>query len=278
MFMDIAVAVGTERFYDYLNAFGIGRKTGIDMLGEVAGMMIKRENVKTVDLARIGFGQAIATTHIELLSAIGSVVNGGSVMRPYLMSYAADSNGRIAARNHPVELRRSITADTSKQMNEILRSVVSEGSGKAAGVNGYNIGGKTGTAQKYVNGIIAQGKYVSSFIGYYPTDNPRYLMVFAVDEPGTGVYYGSLVAAPYAGQIFSDIITYKNYLPSNPIEHDEQFTMPDLRGMRFTEAEQLLKGMGIYSEVIGEEGFVRYQLPAPGSTVTRKNIALLEIW
>ena len=102
-------------------------------------------------------------------------------------------------------------------------------------------------------------------------------MVFSVDEPGTGVYYGSLVAAPYAGQIFSNIITYRNYAPALPTTADEQLIMPDLRGMPLHEAEQLLKRMGIYYEVVGDEGFVRHQIPAPASTVTKRNIVLFEI-
>ncbi|MDR1940658.1 MAG: PASTA domain-containing protein, partial [Clostridiales bacterium] len=164
-------------------------------------------------------------------------------------------------------------------MRGFLEGVVKNGGGKAAGVPGYSIGGKTGTAQKYVGGAIAQGKYISSFVGFYPAYEPEYVMMFIVDEPGTGVYYGSLVAAPYAGKIFSGIFSYLGIPPSlseSDMEAMNQFEMPDVRGMAYYDAEALLKKLKIFCEIDGGDGdIVTYQIPAPGSMVTQRSIAYL---
>jgi stage V sporulation protein D (sporulation-specific penicillin-binding protein) len=276
--MDCVQALGTQRFYNYLKKFGIFEKTGIDMVGEASALSIAEKDVKTVDLARIGFGQAIAMTPIELLNGVASVVNGGKLMTPYLVSSIKDKSGKIALKNYPTIKGVSIGEKTSKQMREYLEGVVKNGGGKAAGVAGYSIGGKTGTAQKYVNGIIAQGKYISSFVGFYPSYDPEYVMMFIVDEPGTGVYYGSIVAAPYAGKIFRGIFNYLGTVPNfseSDLSDMAEFAMPDVRGMAYYDAEALLKKYGIYCEIDGEGDIVTAQLPAAGSRINVKMAALL---
>ena len=204
LFMDIAQSVGTKTFYEYLRKFGIGDKTGIDAIGETTGMLIKEESVKTVDIARIGFGQAVAVTPIELITAVASVINGGNLLTPYLMKEISSIN-QTAYRGVVKVRNTTISASTSSTMRSVLEGVVKNGGGKNAYVEGYRIGGKTGTAQKYENGVIAQGKYIASFIGFAPADNPQYLALMIVDEPSAGPYYGSIVAAPYVGDIFRNI-------------------------------------------------------------------------
>ncbi|MDR2047550.1 MAG: PASTA domain-containing protein [Clostridiales bacterium] len=278
VFMDCVQALGTERFYKYLKKFGITERTGIDIKGEASALMIAESDVKVVDLARIGFGQAIAMTPIELLNGITSVINGGKVLTPYLVSSIFDANGMLALKNYPKIKGTSVSERTSALMRKYLESVVKNGGGKAAGVSGYNIGGKTGTAQKYKNGAIAQGKYISSFVGFYPADAPEYVMMFIVDEPGTGVYYGSLVAAPYAGKIFSSMFNYLGIAP-NFSESDFadmiEFEMPDLRGMTYYDAEAVLKSLKIFYESDGGGEYVTYQLPAAGSKITLKSAAYI---
>jgi stage V sporulation protein D (sporulation-specific penicillin-binding protein) len=279
VFMDLVQALGTERFYKYLRKFGIFERTGIDLAGEASALSIAEKNVKVVDLARIGFGQAIAMTPIELLNAITSVVNGGKVLTPYLLSSVIDINGKIVLRNYSKIKSVSVSERTSAAMRNYLESVVKNGGGKAAGVPGYSIGGKTGTAQKYQSGGgIAQGKYIGSFVGFYPSYDPEYVMMFIVDEPGTGVYYGSIVAAPYAGKIFSSMLNYLNVKP-NFTESDfadmAEFQMPDLRGMAFYDAEAALKKLGIVYELDGEGEFVTYQIPAAGSMITARNVVYM---
>ncbi|MDR2091627.1 MAG: PASTA domain-containing protein [Clostridiales bacterium] len=279
VFMDLVQALGTERFYKYLKKFGIFERTGIDLRGEASALSIAEKNVKTVDLARIGFGQAIAMTPVELLNAVTSVVNGGNVLTPYLVSSIIDTNGKIVLRNYPKIKGVSVSGKTSAVMRQYLESVVKNGGGKAAGVPGYPIGGKTGTAQKYQSGGgIAQGKYIGSFIGFYPSYDPEYVLMFIVDEPGTGVYYGSIVAAPYAGKIFSSMFNYLDIEP-NFTEGDfadmVEFEMPDLRGMAFYDAESLLKKMGISYEFEGDGDFITYQIPAAGSKITARNVVYI---
>ncbi|NLL56148.1 MAG: PASTA domain-containing protein [Clostridiales bacterium] len=276
LFMDIAQKLGSKEFYNYIDVFGLKEKTGIDMSGEASGLTIGYDGVKSVDLARMGFGQAIAVTPIALLNASASVINGGKLMTPYILDRVVDNKGNTIAQGHPVTKRTTISEQTSKIMREVLESVVVEGGGKNAGVAGYRIGGKTGTAQKYENGVIAHGKYVSTFIGFAPADDPEYILLFIVDEPPSYLYYGSLVAAPYASQIFDGIFNYKGLQPNN-VEEKPTFVMPDLVDMTLTEAIKTLKKLNMYYELSGDGGIVSYQFPVAGSIVTADNVALIEV-
>ncbi|MDD4315844.1 MAG: penicillin-binding transpeptidase domain-containing protein, partial [Clostridia bacterium] len=174
LFMDIALKLGVEKFYDGIESFGLNVKTGIDMSGEASGLVLPESRVKVVDLARMGFGQAIAVTPIELLTASAAVINGGQLVTPYVLD-RVELNGKTITRNYPNVRNNVIKQSTSQTMREVLEKVVTQGSGRYAGVNGYRIGGKTGTAQKYANGVIAQGKYLSTFIGFAPADDPEYI-------------------------------------------------------------------------------------------------------
>jgi stage V sporulation protein D (sporulation-specific penicillin-binding protein) len=175
-------------------------------------MLLPVSAVQNVDLARISFGQTIAVTGLQLAMATSAVINGGNYYMPYLVSEIYSEDNIVAEKITPKLKNRAISEKTSKIIREMLEKVVSEGSGKHAFIEGYRVGGKTGTAQKYENGIIAVGKYVSSFIGFFPADNPKYLALVIVDEP-EGQYYGSTVAAPYAKQVFEGIIKIKNIPP-----------------------------------------------------------------
>ena len=200
--MDLALRLGTDKLYDGIRNFGFGSKTNVDFYGESRGLLMQQSAVKTVDLARIGFGQAVAVTPLQLVTAVSAAVNGGTLYEPYFVSQVKDYSGKLIYERQPKEVRKAISPSTSEKLRNMLEKVVSEGGGHKAGVAGYRIGGKTGTAQKYENGHIAQGKYVSSFVGFAPVENPRYVLAMIVDEPGGYMYYGSLVAAPYAGEVF----------------------------------------------------------------------------
>jgi stage V sporulation protein D (sporulation-specific penicillin-binding protein) len=165
--------------------------------------------VLNVDLARISFGQTIAVTPLQLAMATASAINGGYYYEPYFVSEIYSNEGIIAEIINPKVKHRTVSEETSKIISSYLETVAKEGGAKNAYIDGYRVAGKTGTAQKYENGIIASGKYVSSFIGYFPADAPKYLTLFIVDEP-FGQYYGSTVAAPYAKDIFQKIIDVKN--------------------------------------------------------------------
>ena len=211
-FTDIALALGKETFYEYLSAFGFGKKTGIDYMGEAYGLLMPQEAVRGCDLARIGFGQTIAVSGIQLACAAASAVNGGYYYTPRLVKKIFAEDGYVLQENQPTLQNRTISEKSSALLAEMLEGVVREGSGKKAYIEGYKIGGKTGTAQKFENGHIAAGKYVSSFVGFFPADKPQYLALVVVDEP-QGAYYGSVVAAPCAREIFEGIISLKNIQP-----------------------------------------------------------------
>ena len=205
IFVDIAMSLGKEKMYEYIEKFNYGRVTGIDFKGEAQGMVLPINYVQNMDLARISFGQTIACTPLQLAMATCSMINGGNYYSPYLVEEIYSNEGIVVQRVDPKPKNKTISENASNILNEMLEKVVSEGSGKNAYIEGYRVAGKTGTAQKYENGVIAQGKYVSSFIGYFPSDKPRYLALVIVDEP-VGQYYGSIVASPYAKKVFEGII------------------------------------------------------------------------
>lgn len=211
-FTDIALALGSSTFYDYLYSFGLGNVTGIDFSGEAVGMLVTQSAVRDCDLARIGFGQTVAVTALQLACAAASAVNGGNYYVPHLVKSVISADGKTENSIEPTLKNNTISSQASEILREMLEGVVKEGSGKKAYIEGYRVGGKTGTAQKYENGKIAAGKYVSSFVGFFPANDPQYLALIVVDEP-QGVYYGSAVAAPVAKEIFEDIIAIKNIKP-----------------------------------------------------------------
>lgn len=211
-FTDMALSLGKETFYEYLSAFGFGKKTGIDYGGEAYGLLLPKSSVRDCDLARIGFGQTIAVSGIQLACATASAINGGYYYTPHLVKRIYASDGYVLQTSEKTLKNRTVSEEASAMLAEMLEGVVKEGSGKKTYIEGYRVGGKTGTAQKYENGRIAAGKYVSSFVGFFPANKPKYLALVIVDEP-QGAYYGSVVAAPCAREIFEGIISLKN-IPS----------------------------------------------------------------
>lgn len=208
-FTDIALSLGSKTFYDYLGAFGFGNVTGLDFNGEALGMLVPETAVRDCDLARIGFGQTVAVTGIQLACAVAAAVNGGNYYVPRLLKSVVSADGKTVSENPTLLKNKAISEQASSILRGMLEGVVKEGSGKHAYIDGYKVGGKTGTAQKYEDGHVASGKYVSSFAGFFPASNPEYLALIIVDEP-QGTYYGSAVAAPVAKEIFEDIIKIKN--------------------------------------------------------------------
>ncbi|MDE6505187.1 MAG: stage V sporulation protein D [Clostridia bacterium] len=208
-FTDMALSLGSQTFYNYLQKFGFGNVTGLDFNGEALGMLVPQTAVRDCDLARIGFGQTIAVTGVQLACAVAAAVNGGNYYIPHLLKSIVSADGKTVLEYNPILKNKVINEKASAMLAEMLEGVVSEGSGKKAFIEGYRVGGKTGTAQKYEDGHVAQGKYVSSFCGFFPAHRPEYLALIIVDEP-QGTYYGSAVAAPVAKEIFEDIIKIKN--------------------------------------------------------------------
>ena len=279
VFMDLGLRLGTERLYSYLKKFGIGQKTGIDFGGESSGIMMKKESVKNVDLARISFGQAIAVTPLQMLMSVSGILTG-SLYKPQLLKSITSQNG-IKKEFSGERVRKVVDKKTSEDILYMMEQVVSKNDGLYSFVPGYRIGGKTGTAQKYENGVIAKGKYISSFVGCYPVDNPKYAMILCVDEPDAGQYYGSLVAAPYAKQIFTGLFAYYGIEPTNLTDDlkkiNKTIKMPNLVGLSLTEALGILKSIKLQYELDGENSYVIWQSIAPNEYLFEGEIVLLKL-
>lgn len=278
VFMDIAQSCGVQTMYDYFAKFGLGKTTGVDINGEASGIMLKKENVKTVDIARIGFGQAIAVTPIQLVTAVSSCINGGYLYRPYILDSFKAQDGTVGYRNNSLVVNKTISANTSATLKEYLYGVVDDGGGKNAKVEGYKIGGKTGTAQKYENGAIARGKYISSFLGFTDIGDDTIVCLMLVDEPQGYAYYGSIVAAPFVKDIFTNVFAYKGIAPiyTDADKQVKEMTMPDLTGMGIIQANEVLKQMGIDYEYDGE-GVVNYQIPSAGAKIKSTTVAYFHL-
>ena len=279
VFMQSALAMGTEKFYDYLEKFGLQAATGVDITGETSGIFIKESAVKSVDLARIGFGQAVAVTPIGLLTAASSVVNGGTLVTPHLLSYVEDPYSGTKIHGDFPSRGTTVSATTSETMRGLLENVVKNGSGKGAYVAGYRIAGKTGTAQKYENGKIAQGKYISSFLGLSLEEEAPYAVLLIVDEPSGYMYYGSQVAAPLVGDIFESTFAYLGVKAEFTGEEaeiiGEPFVLPDFTGKRLSEVRAELYRLGLYVETDGDGDTVKGQFPLAGTVVDKRNAVLL---
>lgn len=263
-FMDLALRLGVDKFYEYAEKFGLGTSTGITISGESSGILMKKENVKTVDLARMGFGHAIAVTPLQLLSIVTAITNGGVYNTPTVVKEIKDANGNITYTPN-ITPKRLISEETSALVNSFLQYTTNK-TGDYTFVEGYNVGGKTGTAQKYnENGQIAQGKYISSFIGTYPANDPEYIIMIIVNEPSAGAYYGSIVASPYGKEFFNNLFSYYSIPKDDPTYTLKEVVMPNLIGMSLANALATIKTLNLFCEVDGEGGFVTEQLPPAGT-------------
>jgi len=268
--MDLSSRIGVQRYYEFLKRFGIGVKSGVDFYGESAGLVLPIQYVREVDLARIGFGQAIATSPVQFSAAVAAVVGDGILRTPRFVDRVAQSGTTVTSPTRG----RVVSAQTSARVRELLYGVVRDGSGKNASVPGFAIGGKTGTAQKYEDGIIAQGKYISSFISFLSVQGvPRYLVFFYVDQPSRMGYYGSIVAAPYVGQIFKSMVEHLN-LPPDPNLMPTQsqlatVTVPSIAGLHVLDAIKVLRAKGFHVEVSGENSIATGTFPVAGEQLRR---------
>lgn len=266
VFVELALRMGTERFYQYLHAFGLGSKTNIDLQGEESGILIPVNSVKNVDLARIGFGQSVAVTPVQLLTAACSVLNGGRLMRPYLLKEAVSPDGTVLYRTSPKVASNPISEETSLTMRKLLEDVVAIGGAKNARIPGYRIGGKTGTAQVYKDGRIVRNVHIGSFLGFAPADDPRIALLVIVDEADTPVDYGGTTAAPFARQILEDVLPYLGYQP-NGEDDSEPVQVPDVTGLPLWEARRTLSSLGLKVLDDGGSGSVTAQMPSAGAAL-----------
>ena len=234
--------------------------------------------MKRVDIARIGFGQSVAVTPLQLLTAACAAVNGGNLMRPYVVKEVYDAQGNLLEETQPLVVSQPIRAETSATMRSLLENVVTNGGGRNAYVEGYRIGGKTGTAQIYVDGAISSDMHIGSFIGFAPMDDPQIALLFIVDEATQRPDYGSTTAAPYAKDALLQSLKYLGYAPDVPPEEQETIvTVPDVTGMTVAEATQTLRDAGFAFLLDGTGTHVVEQLPVGGAGMAEHSLVMLYV-
>ena len=277
VFVEMGLRLGVERFYDYIEAFGLGSPTGVDLRGEAGGIVIPESACKRVDIARIGFGQSIAVTPLQLLTAACAAVNGGKLLTPYIVREITDGSGEVIQRGESVVRGNPISEATSATMRVLLEGVVASGGGKNAAIPGYRIGGKTGTAQVYVDGVVSSDKHIGSFLGFAPIDDPKIAVLVIVEEADVAIDFGSITAAPYARDILEQTLLYLGIAPSTDEPEPEQVSVPDVTGMNLTDASAAVKAAGLDCVFDGEGGTVTNQLPAAGASMTKGALMMLYV-
>jgi stage V sporulation protein D (sporulation-specific penicillin-binding protein) len=277
-FIELGKRLQAELLNKYVQLFGFGKKTGIDLNGEAAGIIKKTKDITEIDLATISFGQTNTVSIIQYLQAFNAIANGGKLIIPHVMKqithYDENNNMVIDKEYSNYNERQIVDEKTLKELRGYLEKVVSEGGGKNAYIPGYHIGGKTGTAQKIdlVRGGYAQGKYISSFAGMAPADKPLITVMVSIDEPDPSKYYASLIAAPVAKQVFNDVFNYLSFQPDATGEEIarsllKDVVIPEIRGMDKAEAIKILKEMHLKYEIEADGQYVSDISPKPGYSV-----------
>ena len=270
-FADIGLKLGGEALYNYVEAFGLLEKTGIDMQGEALGVFhAKDEFVKNAQLTTIAFGQSVKPTPIQMVRAIAAVVNGGYLLKPYVVSEVLDEHGNVVQKNGRTVIRQVISKETSELMCNLIESVVTEGTGGNAKLTGYRIGGKTGSSEKldvYDENGNQTDDLIVSFVGIVPMDQPRYICLVALDTPkkGTGFHVsGGVMAAPVVRDIFADTLLYLGVQPdyTDVDMRTVNVQMPDIRDLTEAEAAQVLAAESLTYLTVGSGETVTGTIPA----------------
>ena len=274
-FMSMALKMGVDTFYNYIYQFGFDEPTGSGVMGETSGKVTHKKYIRDADLARIGFGQSISCTGMQLAMAFTACINGGELLKPYIISEIVDPNGNVLLKNERTVVRRVISPTTSATIRTLLRNVVENGSGRNAQIYGYSVGGKTGTSQKYEeDGSVSKTKLIASFIGFAPVENPQFVCLITVDEPQVPQVYGSTVAAPFVQEVLSNALSYAGVQPDL---NNQSATVPDVRGMTVTEAVSALKSAGLDAVYLEAEAdsTVSKQSPAANTVLVKGSPVLL---
>ncbi|MEW6662262.1 MAG: stage V sporulation protein D [Bacillota bacterium] len=260
--------------YEYIQGFGFGALTGLDLNGEAKGLLLPADKLKQINIATISIGQGIAVTPIQLVSATAALMNDGVIMKPRLVKEIRDSEGKVVKAFNPEPVRQVVSKESARQVAIILEHVVSKGTGHRAYIPGYRVGGKTGTAQKVEGGKYVAGKYIASFLGAAPVNDPRLVCLVVVDEP-QGVYYGGSVAAPVFKNVVEDTLRYLNvpsqYNPQLEGPKSEpqsvEVSVPDVNGMTLEKAQAVIKAAGLLPQIQGSGPMVINQVPKGAAKV-----------
>ena len=272
-FVSIGQKLGKEKLFEYINLFGFGEKTGVDLNGEASGILFKLDKVGPVELATTSFGQGVSVTPIQQITAVSAAINGGTLIKPYIVKSLNEPETNTVIKSFESEIKRKvISEDTSEKVRYALESVVTNGTGRNAFIDGYRVGGKTGTAQKVKDGRYMVGNYIVSFIGFMPANDPEIVVYVAVDNAKGITQYGGTIAAPIARTILQESIDILNI--EKPVGASEKkynyldrkyATVPDVTNMSLKEAIQNLKGFKV--EYTGTGSKVIYQSPSKNTRI-----------
>ncbi len=270
-FVNVGLRLGRDPFYRYIDAFGFGRHTNIDLPGEAKGITIDRTKATPINIATMSIGQSIAVTPVQLVTAVAAVANDGKLLRPQIVREVKDKSGQVIRGFQPDAVRQVLDTSVTKQVNEILESVVSQGTGKNAYIEGFKIAGKTGTAQKVGAGGYLPDKYVASFVGFAPADSPQVAMLVIIDEP-VGLYYGGQIAAPVFGAVMKDVLQYLKVNPqpsssAKPGSAEAHVLVPSVINLSVPEAMKELEKAGLTPRVEESGDRIADQIPKPGSRI-----------
>ncbi|USK35597.1 stage V sporulation protein D [Bacillus sp. F19] len=272
-FVELGQRLGTNTLFKYIQNFGFGQKTGIDLQGEGRGILFNVKNVGPVEQATTAFGQGVSVTPIQQVAAVSAAVNGGTLFTPFIAKEWIDPiTGDIVSQTAPEAKRRVISEETSKQIRYALESVVAQGTGRNAFVDGYRVGGKTGTAQKVKDGVYLKNNYIVSFIGFAPADDPEIVVYAAVDNPKGTVQFGGTVVAPIVGNIMEDSLRELGVKPrKDQIEKEYKWldtklvNVPNVVGLTTKELREQMVNLKL--DIAGSGDLVIQQSPAEGVKV-----------
>ena len=271
VFIGLGQKIGVSKYYTYLKKFGLLKRTGIDLPGEAGSIFLKEEKVGPVELATIAFGQRFEITPLQLITAVSSIANGGTYIKPRIVKKIINSQTGETTEIPIKREERVISEETAKNVLSMMQSVVEDGTGRNAQVEGYNIGGKTGTSEDGVN----TNKYVTSFMGVGPTTNPQVVILVTLYNPtGEGGHQGGAVAAPVGGKVLSEVLPYLEAQKDNVKEEDEKkdVEVPNIEGLTIEEAKKKLKKINLDLEIENEKDIVNTdiitrQIPKSGIKV-----------
>ncbi len=267
VFIEVGQRLGKEKLYKYINLFGFGQKTGIDLPGEAKGIVQPLSKVGPVELATISFGQGISATPIQVISMINAVANDGVWVQPHVVKAIYDKDKKLIKSFDTPQKRRVLDQDVARRLKTILQSVVTNGTGHNAYLLGYKVAGKTGTSQKYDK---TSKKYIASFGGFAPADNPEVSVLVIIDEPDPSLYYGGLIAAPVARDLLNDILRYLDIQPQytaeelKQIEFYKEYIVPNTIGMSIEDAKREISNNRFNAKIIGSGNKVIDQVPKAG--------------
>lgn len=276
-FVALGNRLGAEKLFSYIRAFGFGQKTGIDLGGEENGILFKPSQVGPVELATTAFGQGVSVTPIQQITAVSAAINGGKLYQPHVAkALIKPETGEVVQQFSPKLVRQVISSETSAKVREALESVVALGTGRNAYIDGFRVGGKTGTAQKVIDGRYSANEHIVSFVGFAPADHPQVVVYVAVDNP-RGIQFGGLVAAPIVQQMLTDMLPYLNVQPNKTqIERQYRYgdivqpyvAVPNLIGKTVGELQEDLSSDFNLSSV-GKGNVVKQQTPIAGTRIER---------